>query len=106
MLSIIIAIVVARQFMSAAEKFNRTKGLWAVIGVVTFIGSQLLMGVILGLFFLSDGDLDVGNSLAINLVGLALGTGIAFLVLYLMKNNAEKNPTVNEDALLDQFDEE
>ena len=106
MLSIIIAIVVARQFMSAAEKFNRTKWLWAVIGVVTFIGSQLLMGVILGLFFLSDGDLDVGNSLAINLVGLALGTGIAFLVLYLMKNNAEKNPTVNEDALLDQFDEE
>ena len=105
MLSIVISIVVARQFMAAAEELNRTKWVWALIGVAVFIGSQFLMGIILGLFFLSESELD-SSSFVLNIGGLVLGIGVAFLVLYLMKINTSKKPKINEDSILDQLEDE
>lgn len=105
MLSIILAVVIARQYLTVADKYNKTKWLWGTIGVVVFIGSQLLMGVVLGIFMAMNGTEEIPAEFIWNIVGMIAGFGIAYGVLELMKRNAQKETGLKSEGLLDQFEE-
>lgn len=105
MLSIVLAVVVARQYLAVAAEFRKNKWLWGTIGVAVFVGSQLLMGVLLGVVMAMKGTEEIQGEFIWNIVGMALGFGVAYGVLELMKKNAKKEKSIQSEDLLDQFEE-
>ncbi|MFT4879523.1 MAG: hypothetical protein ACI80P_001365 [Flavobacteriales bacterium] len=105
MLSIVIAVIIARQYLAAAATFRKKKWLWGTIGVAVFIGSHLLLVLALGLFMALKGTEEIQGEFIWDIIGMVAGFGIAYGVLELMKKNARKEKTSHNQDLLDQFDE-
>ena len=105
MLSILIAVIIARQYLAVAATFSKNKWLWGTIGVAVFIGTQLLLVLVLGLFMALKGTEEIQGEFIWDIVGMVAGFGIAYGVLELLKRNARKEKTSHNQDLLDQFDE-
>lgn len=90
----IIAIFIGIWFFRLAKEAELNKGIWAAIGVVSFILGQFLLAFVLALVApeLFDG---LGTEIVIGIVGGALGVGISY---YVLQNTIKNKPTRTSDS--------
>lgn len=93
MLAIILTIIIAIRFYKVAREHNRSGIAWALIAVITFLGIQILVGLIFG-FTIALGqefggwkeDLNGKSSAIANIIGMILSLiGILTISNYLNK---------------------
>lgn len=100
MLGLIFIYFVGRAFYRLAEEHNKTKWLWAVIGIASYYAFGFIVGVVVALLNLSWA---LENEVLLTFIGIGAGIGGIILLYHLIKNNWEKKPTVNSDVeILDQ----
>ena len=79
MLGLLLLYWIGKYFYQLAEKFEKHKWGYAIFGIAVYYGSQLIIGVILGLF---DEFLQLGldfDSVALNLLGIPIGLAFCYL---------------------------
>lgn len=96
LISIILTVAVGRMFFSLAHDHYRHAWGFAILGGGVFFGSQVILGVILGVVLALTGNLDAltetSTSLMINFGGLALSGIICWILYILLKRSWIKNP--------------
>lgn len=73
MLGLLLLYWIGKYFYQLAEKFEKQKWGYAIFGIAVYYGSQLIIGVVLGLF---DEFLQLGidfDGILINLMGIPIG---------------------------------
>lgn len=90
MLGIIFLYFIGKYFYTLAEKFDKNKWLYAILGVIVYYVGTFIGGVVLGIL---DGLLDIGfdwdNSLVLGLIALPFGIATAYLFHYILKSNGK-----------------
>ncbi len=88
MLSIFILISIASAFSRKAHDKNRNRYGWGTIGVVTFLASQFIGGIIVALI---NAKLLEDNTIVtvIGLVSGIIGTGTAYYILHKLPDPTE-----------------
>ena len=98
MLEILLLIWIGRTFSKFAKANNLSSGLWATLGVLSYIVGEVL-GVIL-LIIMNPRGLD--NIALVYVYGLPIAAGLTFLTYYLMKQAAKNNVPSAETEILDE----
>ena len=103
MLALILIFYIGRAFYRLAKKHDRSKWLYAIIGVVTYYVAQFLLQVSIAIYLLSGGkNLALGTELVIALIGMLVGAGVVAVFYYILKRIWENNPKNNYQELLDR----
>ncbi len=105
MLGLLPLFIVGRYFYQLAHEHNRSTWGFAILGIVVYFASHVLLGVVLGLVLVATGSQMIleESSLMINLIGIGMGVLAVWLFYYLLKRNWEKNPkSASNSDLLDQ----
>lgn len=91
----IIAIIIGIWFFRLAKEAELNKGLWAAIGVLSFILGQFVLAFILALIVpeLFDG---MGVEIVVGIIGGALGVGVAYYILHNAIKAAPKKMSKSE----------
>lgn len=98
----IIFIIIVIVFVNKANELSLNKFLWGFIGLAAYMGSQLLLGLLAGLFLgVESIKLDDTNELVLNLTGMIIGGLAAFATYKNMPYYAEQKDT-NQTDLLDE----
>jgi len=88
MLGLILIYFIGKGFYKLAELHNRN--LWGITiaGIAMYLGSQFLLGLVLGLILGVDAEGNVGgmNSLVLNLIGLVIGCVFTYGLYELLKH--------------------
>lgn len=93
MLGLLPLYFIGKYFSELAHEHNRSRWLYAVLGIVVFFASQFLAGIILGIILLaSDSGFTGKMDLGMNILGIVVGIGSAWLFYYLLKRAWVKNP--------------
>lgn len=102
MLVIVFLYFIGKYFYQLAEKFNKNKWLFAVLGVVVYYAGTFIGGVFIALFdeFVGIG-FDWDNDLALAFIALPFGIGAAYLFHYILKKQWEKSFVLVEDEIQD-----
>lgn len=86
MLGIVFIYFIGKYFYELAISFNKNKWVYAVLGVLSYYGGTLVMGVALGIL---DGLFAIGidwdDNFYINLLAIPFGIGSTYLFYYLLK---------------------
>ena len=92
----IIAIIIGFWFFRLAKEAGLSKGLWAAIGVLSFILGQFFLAFLLLLIVpeLFDG---LGGELIIGIIGGAIGVGVSY---YVLQNTIKNKPSRSSDSEL------
>lgn len=100
----IIIIVILVAFVNKAGELGLNKFLWGAIGLGAYFGTQFLIGILLGLFFMDFESqvLDETNELALNFAGIIIG-GITALVAY---RQMPKYAAKEKDDISDLLDDD
>lgn len=88
MLSILLIVFIGREFYKLAEKYNKNKWLFAILGIVAFYIGTFFLGIVLGiadeLFSLG---LNFDNTFGLGLIALPFGIGAAYVFYIILKPN-------------------
>jgi len=104
MLALLLIYFVGRAFYRLAETHNRSKWLFAILGVVMYYVAQLVFaGILLVIIYANDSYVTTQVELLATLGGIGIGALSVWLFYYLLKKAWEKNPKSNDDELLDQL---
>ena len=107
MLGILLIFFIGRYFYNLALKYDKNAWLYAIIGVVTYYGSGLVVGfaiAILALVFEWEDILDEGNTLLLNLLSIPVGILGCYIVYYFLEKNfkgqtKDHNPNTLDEEL-------
>lgn len=94
MLGIILLFVMGKYFYKLAEKYEKSKWGYAILGIVTYYGVFFVAGIIYTLIFFMNNPLASEDDLSdwsITLICLPIGLGGAYLLYYLLEKNWRKN---------------
>lgn len=96
----IAAIIIDVWFYRLADTNNLNKVLWPIVGIVSFILGQFLAGMVVGLTSPSSIN-DQGVLIVAGLIGGALGTVIAYLIIQgeIKKQKAKTNDSIIDEGL-------
>ncbi|MCB0457797.1 MAG: hypothetical protein R2776_08375 [Flavobacteriaceae bacterium] len=89
MLGIILIYWIGRYFYQLAEKFDKNKWGFAVLGVVSYYAASFIGGIILGIIgeIISPGWIDTTSEMVLGLIALPFGIlGCYGLYIYLKKS--------------------
>ncbi|PSR15285.1 MAG: hypothetical protein DA408_01290 [Bacteroidetes bacterium] len=101
----LVAILIVVAFVRRADELGLNKWIWGAVALAAYFGTQLLIGLILGLFLVDQGTtLEQSEELGLNLVGIIVG-GICAYVAYQqmpgyvanMHSHSEINDLLDED---------
>lgn len=102
MLGLIFIYFLGRSYFRLAEEYNRSKWLWAILGVVFFYALQVILGLILGL---TAYNWTLYNEVALNFIGIGFGLVGSIGIYQLLKHNWNKSKVVDiESEILDDLD--
>ena len=87
MLGLLFIYWIGKYFYELAQKFNKSKWGFAILGLVAYYGSQLIIGFVLGLLNeIFELGIDFENNIGLNLLGIPVGG----LCCYFLYNYLEK----------------
>lgn len=94
MIEIAIVVLMGRYYYKLAEKFDKNKWLYTILGIVTFYGTILLTGFVYAVYFFSQNpyasEEDL-NTLMITFIGIVIGGFTSYLLYFLLERNWKKN---------------
>ena len=95
MLGLILIYFVGKAFYDLADKYNKSKWLYAILGVSSYYGGLLLtafgIGLFLGIFF--PEVLESANEMLLSLSSIPFGVLICYLFYYFLKKSWASAPT-------------
>ncbi len=103
MLGLIIIYFIGKWFYKLAEKHDRQKWLFAILGVVVYYGMSLLGGIVIVIIAISAGNeaiLDTPDIL-LGLMGVPIGLLSMWGFHTILRKNWEANPKNSQSELLD-----
>lgn len=106
MIGLFLIYSVGKYFYDLATKHNRSPWPYAILGVVTYYGSQFLLGLLLGIILvLTNNIYSEDMEIWVTIGGIAMGAGITYLLYQLLKRNWERKAVVStkRDDLLDNL---
>ena len=102
MLGLIFIYFLGRSYFRLAEDHNRSKWLWAILGVVFFYVLQVILGLTLGL---TAYNWTLYNEVAVSFIGIGFGLVGSIGIFQLLKFNWSKNKVIDtESEILDDLD--
>lgn len=102
MFGILLIYWVGKFFYQLAIQFNKSKWGFAVLGLATYYGSQIIFGFILAMFneiFTLGVDFD---SVGINLLGIPIGAGACYLLYKFLEKKWKReyvNPLIEIETI-------
>jgi hypothetical protein len=104
MLALILIFYIGRAFYRLAKQHDRSKWLFAILGVVMYYVAQLVFAaILLVIIYANDSYVTTQIELIATLGGIGIGALSVWLFYYLLKKAWEKNPKSNDNELLDQL---
>ncbi len=97
MLEILLLIWIGRSFHKFAKENNLSGGLWATLGILSYIVGEVLGAVILVMTNPREAD----SLILIYAYGLPIAAGLTFMTYYLMKSAAKNKVSVTDNQVLD-----
>jgi MFS family permease len=102
MLGIFFLYFIGKYFYKLAEEFKKNKWLFAILGILVYYIGTFIGGVILGILDELIGiGFDWDNTLALGLIALPFGIGVAYLFYFILKKEWEKSFVFAEDEIQD-----
>lgn len=108
MLGLLLIYWVGKTFHDLAEKHGRSKGLYALIGIVSYYAAQIIFGFVLGIIWYATNDSDPDFGMGINILGVAVGAlscwGLYEFLKYRWSNAYQENQaqrSLQDSDLLD-----
>ena len=102
MLGILLIYWIGKYFYQLAEKFNQSKWLYAILGIVVFYAGQLLFGFVIAIVnILFDLGIDFDNTLAIDLLEIPIGALSCYLFYKLLDKVWKKDVVIVTDSIQD-----
>lgn len=96
----IIFIIIVVAFVNKAGELGLNKFLWGFVGLAAYMGTQMLIGLMAGLFMdIESLALDRTNELALNFAGIIFGGVAAFAAYKSMPSYAMRQPSDQTDLL-------
>lgn len=99
----ILIIFAAIAFYNYAKKNGLNLILWPIVAIVSYFGGQLVLGIILFMTILDPMDLNKGLEIGLNLLGGAIGLGIAYLIMVQSASKKLIRTEYNADILDDEL---
>ena len=94
MLGILLLFFIGKFFYKLAEKYEKTKWGYAILGIITYYAGTFIYGVAyVFIFFMMYPDAyeDDMNELLMSLTAIPIGIASAYLLYYLLEKNWKKN---------------
>lgn len=102
MLTIIPIYLFGKSYYELAKLHNRSAWGYAVLGACIFLGSQFLLGFLIGIIMVvTNTDLDM-PSFVLSLIAIVFGAAAAYGIQNLLKRKWERKPKDDFSELLDQ----
>lgn len=106
MLGLLLIYFIGKYFYDLAEKNNKNKWLFAILGVAMYYLGTFVFGIVLGLIavFTNNPSLLEMNNIVLGLI--AIPSGLLFVwIFYSILRKAWKNKpvTIENDSLIDDF---
>lgn len=105
MLGLVLIYFLGKWFYTLAEKHNKNKWVFAIIGIVTYYGGVILGGFLIGIlavFFEWDAIFEMSD-IILGLIALPFGLAAAWGLHTILRKNWEKNVSVDDSLLDDQL---
>lgn len=82
MLGIVLIYWIARKFYDLAVEYEKSKWAFAFLGIGIYYGTQLIFGVLLGIFFPDFvSNMESNSKLGLNLIGVLVGGLVWYFAL-------------------------
>lgn len=94
MLGIVFLIIMGRFFYKLAEKYNKSKFGYVVLGIVTYYGTSIIYGITYVLIYFMvnpDAHEDDISEAFLNLTGIPIGIGGVYLLYYFLERSWKRN---------------
>ena len=93
MLGLALIYFIGKYYYNLAALHEKSKWLYAIIGVASYYGGAFIFGIILGLVMEVGFDSSVAdlNNATLGFIALPFGVGTTALVYHLLKKNWQKN---------------
>jgi len=103
MLGIILIYVLGKYFYKLADKYNKGKWLYAILGIISYyFGATIIGGIVLVLLdLLFELDLNWDNNSGLSLLIMPFGIVTSYLLYYLLKRQWSKSAIVTKDEIQD-----
>ena len=102
MLGFVFIFYIGKFFYKLAEKFDKNKWLFAILGIVVYYVGTFIGGVVIALTnIISDFEVDWENNLVLGLIALPFGISAAYLFYYILKKQWEKSFVIVQDEIQD-----
>ncbi|MDD7884868.1 hypothetical protein [Flavivirga sp. 57AJ16] len=100
MLGILLIYFIGKRFYDLSEAYNQNKWLYAILSIVVYYAGSFFVGLVLGvLVMLEIMDVDLENSLMINIIAIPFGLGAVYLFYILLERKWEKAVVVVKDEI-------
>jgi hypothetical protein len=101
MLGILLIYFLGKYFFDLADKYDKNKWLYAILGVVSYyFGSIVIGGVVLALVdILVDLGINWDSNIGLSFMLLPFGIATSYLFYYLLKRNWRKSVVVATDEI-------
>ena len=96
MLGILLIYFIGKAFYDLAAKYDRTKLLFAFIGVASYYAGTFIAGLIFG-FLIETGMMEPISEVALIFIALPSGILVCVSLYYILKNYFSKNKIINND---------
>lgn len=101
MLGILLLYWIGKYFYKLAEKYDKSKWGYAVLGVVVYYGGIFVFGISFGIIaeIISPGYLDTVNETALSLLGLPFGALACYGLYKYLKKTWEKDQSIHKNSI-------
>ncbi len=103
MLGILLLYWIGKYFYKLAEKYDKSKWGFTVLGIVSYYGGILVFGFSFGIIaeIISPGYLDTVNETALSLLSLPFGALACYGLYKYLNKTWEKNQLINKSKIDD-----
>ncbi len=106
MIEIVAVILIGKYFYNLADKYEKSKWGYTVLGIISFYGTVFLCGVIYAFWFFAQAENqfateDDMSTLLVTFISLPIGIGVAYLLYFLLERNWKKNFVSNKPSIDD-----
>lgn len=102
MLTIIPIYLFGKSYYNLAKLHNRNAWIYAILGAVIFLGSQFLLGVLIGIILLMTNSTMNIPPFVLSLFAIMFGAFTAYGIQRLLEKNWERKPKDEFSELLDR----
>ncbi len=101
MLVIIIIYFIGKYFYKLADKYEKSKWGYAILGIATYyFGSIIIGGMLMGFIdVVFDLNIDFDNSFSLGLIVMPFGILLAILLHWILEKNFKKNKAQNSVSI-------